>query len=348
MTLRTAVVMKTDIAGSTPRFRALLAADLQALLFEHRALVERLAAGDGGKIFGAAGDGYWLEFPSVTDAAKSAMAMQEELLLRPSRSDDRLSMRVVIGLGDVATQDAGELIGETLALVARIEDVTPPDEIYLTLAARLALKPSEIQTALVDSFLLKGFAEPVPVYRIEKRHRTQVIADAYILFLDLRGFTRLTQTAPTATIEHLLNMLDALINGVAREFDGMTRFSVGDSYFLTFTEAARIVGAAEHLTRNWKTASHDERSGCGMHIVLHRGSINAFRTFLYGEGMMAAGRVLTASKQLLTEHESGVFVTEAVRDRLPGSPWHNRLRPLALKAEGFPGLDVYRLDDAPA
>jgi adenylate cyclase len=131
MTLRTAVVMKTDIAGSTPRFRVLLAADLQALLIEHRALVERLAAGAGGKILGAAGDGYWLEFPSVTDAAKSAMAMQEELLLRPSRSDDRLSMRVVIGLGDVATQDAGELIGETLALVARIEDVTPQDEIRL-------------------------------------------------------------------------------------------------------------------------------------------------------------------------------------------------------------------------
>jgi class 3 adenylate cyclase len=73
-------------------------------------------------------------------------------------------MRVVIGLGDVATQDAGELIGETLAFVARIEDITPADEIYLTLAARLALKQSEIQTALVDSFPLKGFAEPVPVY----------------------------------------------------------------------------------------------------------------------------------------------------------------------------------------
>jgi class 3 adenylate cyclase len=164
----------------------------------------------------------------------------------------------------------------------------------------------------------------------------------------LRGFTRLTQTASTATIEHLLNTLDTLVNGVARAFNGMVRFSVGDSYFLTFTEAAGMVDAAQHLSRNWKTASHDDRSGCGMHIVLHRGSINAFRTFLYGEGMMAAGRALTASKQTLTEHESGVFVTDTVRDELSGRPWHNRLRPLAVKAEGFPELEIYRLDDAQA
>jgi hypothetical protein len=35
--LRTTVVMKTDISGSTARFRQLLAADLQALLSEHLA-----------------------------------------------------------------------------------------------------------------------------------------------------------------------------------------------------------------------------------------------------------------------------------------------------------------------
>ena len=63
--LRTTVVMKTDISGSTPRFRELLAADLQALLGEHRILVARHAAEHGGRILKPAGDGYWLEFPST-------------------------------------------------------------------------------------------------------------------------------------------------------------------------------------------------------------------------------------------------------------------------------------------
>jgi outer membrane protein OmpA-like peptidoglycan-associated protein len=42
--LQTTVLLKTDIAGSTPRFRALLAADLQALVLEHRAFVAQHAA----------------------------------------------------------------------------------------------------------------------------------------------------------------------------------------------------------------------------------------------------------------------------------------------------------------
>jgi hypothetical protein len=52
--------MKTDIAGSTPKLRALLAADQQALLIEHRAFVAGHAADQCGKIIQSAGDGYWL------------------------------------------------------------------------------------------------------------------------------------------------------------------------------------------------------------------------------------------------------------------------------------------------
>src|SRR5690348_2463224 len=188
--LRTTVLMKTDIAGSTAIFRSLLAADLQKVLSEHRGFVERHAADQGGRIVKPAGDGYWLEFPSVTGAARSAIAMQDELrFAQPTKGDDRLSMRVVIGLGDVAVQE-GDLIGDTLALIARVEAITPADAIYLTGAARLAITSIEIQTALVDSFSLKGFVEPVVVYRVEQRHRTRVIANAYILISDLRGFGR--------------------------------------------------------------------------------------------------------------------------------------------------------------
>ena len=48
--LRTIVIMKTDISGSTSRFRELLAADLQALLSEHRDFLARHAAEHDGRI----------------------------------------------------------------------------------------------------------------------------------------------------------------------------------------------------------------------------------------------------------------------------------------------------------
>ncbi len=214
--LRTTVLMKTDIVGSTPQFRALLASDLQAVLSDHRAMLARLATEEGGRVLKSAGDGHWLEFPSATGAARSAIAMHEALrLAQPHKGDDRLSMRIVIGLGDTTTQD-GDLVGEVLALIVRIEAITPPDEIYLTTAACLALTQSEIRTGIVDSFSLKGFPEPIQVYRVEQRHRTHVFADSWILCSDLRGFGRLTQVAAASSIERILDTLDALARATAR------------------------------------------------------------------------------------------------------------------------------------
>src|SRR5438045_6049576 len=177
--LRTTAILKTDISGSTARYRALAGADLHALFVAHQEFLRRHAAAQDGHIVKPEGDGFWLVFPSVTAAALAAMAMQEELrLAQPNKGDDRLAMRVVISLGDVLHED-GALVGDTVVLTARLEAITPPDEIYLSAAAWLALNQGEIRTARVDAFVLKCFAEPVPVYRIEQTHRTRVSADQY-------------------------------------------------------------------------------------------------------------------------------------------------------------------------
>jgi class 3 adenylate cyclase len=336
--------MKTDIAGSTPRFRALLAADRQSLLGEHREFLANHAADQGGQIIKSAGDGYWLEFPSVTAAAKSAIAMQEALILaQPNKGVDRLSMRVVIGLGDVAMLD-GELDGDLLALMVRIEGITPADEIYLTSAARHALTPAEVQTAHVDEFALKGFTEMASVYRVEQRHRTRVIVNNYILIADLRGSKRVIRTEPIAIVERILDTLDTLNHRVARDFDGTIRFSFGDSYCLSFVAAARAIAAAERLSLDWEAASRDGRFSCAVNIALHRGNIFAFRSFLYGEAMAVAADVERASAQVLAAGEGGIFVTGAVRDDLLDSPWQGRLQPVSLKLrDAQVPVEVYRL-----
>ena len=341
--LRTAVLMKTDIARSTTQFRALLATDRQPLLEEPRAFLVRHAAHEGGRIFKSDGDGYWLEFSSVTAAARAAVAMMEALrLAQPGKGEDRLSMRVVIGLGDVAMLD-DDLAGDVLALITRIEAITPPEEIYLTLAARNALTSAEVQTALVEHFQLKGFAELIPVYRVALRHRTHVIADAYIFVSDLRGFTRLTAAEPIAMIETALEALDSLTQTVAREFDGTIRFSVGDSYCLTFLAAAHAIAAAERLSLTWEAVNQEGRFGCPINIALHRGSMSAFRSFLYGEGMTVAGRLQAASTRSLAEGEGGIFVTSTVRDALPDE-WRSRLYPVALHLRDVPfALQIYAL-----
>lgn len=344
--LRTTVVMKTDISGSTSRFRELLAADVQALLSEHRDFLGRHAAEHGGSIIKGAGDGYWLEFRSVTGAARAAIAMQEALRLSQlNRGDDRLAIRIVIALGDIAVLN-DDFVGDAFALAARVEAVTPADEIYLTNAARLAITSAEIQTAFVENFVFKGFAERMPIYRIEQRHRTRVIADTYIMFSDLEGFGAMLDAGPaSATVERILDALDAVTRGIAQEFGGAVRFNLGDSYCLTFTDAAQAVSGAERLTRNWEAIREREEFGCTISIGLHRGTLYTFKSFLYGRDVWIASRLQNASARLLHRHEYGIFVTGAVRNALLGNPSHNRFQPVALASPpaALAGLEIYRL-----
>jgi hypothetical protein len=53
--------------------------------------------------------------------------------------------------------------------------------------------------------------------------------------------------------------------------------------------------------------------------------------------------VQRASLEVLRDGEGGIFATSAVRDGLAGTPWQNRLEPVAVRLGDFPELDVYRL-----
>jgi class 3 adenylate cyclase len=323
--LRTTVIMKTDVSGSTMRFRALAAPDLHALLLDHREFLSRHAAAHGGRIVKPEGDGFWLVFPAVTAAALAAMAMQEELrFAQPNTGDERLCMRIVITVGDVLHEE-GALVGDAVVLTTRIESITPPDEIYLSAAAWLAANRAELRTALVDTVTLKGFPEPVTIYRIEQTHRTRILTDQCVVRTDLRGFINIRNTAPTTTVEKILETLFGLIHRAAKEFSGTVRFGAGDGYCLTFADPGRAMAAAARVSEGWTAFLDEEKLPCPVNVAVHQGTLYAFRSYLYGPGIETAFHVEVASHAVLGPHEGGVFVTEDVRKHLAGTVWDSRL-----------------------
>lgn len=346
-TLLTTAIMKTDISGSTARYRALADADLHALFVEHQEFLARHAAAHGGRIVKPEGDGFWLVFPSVTAAALAAMAMQEELrLAQANKGDDRLAMRVVIALGDVLHED-GALVGDTVVLTARIEAITPADAIYLSPSAWLAVNQAQIRTALVGAFSLKGFAETMPVYRIEQTHRTRVIDDQYIVFTDLRSFSRLLDHPSLTTVERVLDRLFELVNQVAREDGGTIRFNAGDAYCLTFGDADAAVAAAERLGEAWATFVRAERLPCPVNIAVHQGVLYAFRSYLFGPGLEVASGAERASTRALSPGDGGIFLTGEARKGLAGAGWNARLHRIDVGSDDrrLTGIEIYRLRD---
>src|SRR5262245_6146930 len=192
------------------------------------------------------------------------MAMQEELrFAQPNKVDDRLAMRIVITLGDVLHEE-GALVGDAVVLATRIEAMTPPDEIYLSASAWLAVNQAEIRTAFVDAVPLKGFVDSVSIYRVEHTHRTRVIANEYLVVADLRGFRRLVEAGPMTTVEKILEALFGFTKTVAGQFDGRVRFSSGDAYCLTFSGASLAMAAAERLSESWEGFVREEKLPCGL------------------------------------------------------------------------------------
>jgi class 3 adenylate cyclase len=252
-------------------------------------------------------------------------------------------MRIILTLGDVLHQE-GALVGDAVVLAARIEDITPPDEIYLAAVAQLAVNPAEVRTAFVDAFTFKGFSEAVPVYRIEQTHRTRVIVDQYIVVTDLHDFSTILETAPMVVIEKSLDWLLELVNRVCRECSGTNRFGEGDAYCMTFPEASLAMAAVAHLTEEWGAFERREGLHCPINVVVHKGVLYAFRSYLWGSDLDVAFRVDRATHRM-PPGDTWIFVTGPVQQALVATPWDKRLQPVDLgpTAPRLAAVEVYRL-----
>jgi len=251
-------------------------------------------------------------------------------------------MRIVLTLGDVLHQE-GALVGDAVVLAARIEDITPPDAIYLSTTAWLAVNQAEVRTSFVDAFVLKGFPEPVPVYRVEQTHRSRVIAGQYIVITNLRNYTALVARSPMAAMEQILNRHFELIDHACRECSGTNRFEAGDSYCLTFPDPGLAMAAVERLEKEWDAFERSKGLGCPINIVVHKGDLYAFRSFLYGIDLNVAVLVERAAR--LPPGDTSIFVTRQVRLDLVGTPWHKRLQPVDVEpiVPQLAEIEVYRL-----
>lgn len=341
--LRATVIMKTDMSGSTVRLRHLPESELRAMFADHQSLVARAASSHDGEIVKMEGDGFWLVFPSVTGAGLAALAMQSTLrLAQPNSGEDRLAMRIVITLGDVL-QEEGALIGEAVVLAARIEQLTPPDEIYISSSAWLATNRAEVRISFVDAFVLKGFDGPVPVYRIEQTTRTQIFSEQYIMVADLKGFDAFMTTQGVEAVEGVLDHLSGIVNRLRVEYGGVHRCSLGDSHCLTLSEASGAMAAAEYVQDAWELFQEQRGYRLPINVAVHKGTIHAFRSYLFGADMSIVINVESVTAPLVVGN--GIFVTELVRQQLAGTPWYQRLERVELprSPKRLEGIPVFHL-----
>jgi len=166
---RLAAIMSIDVVG----FSAMAEIDeteAAALVARLRAALEGAALVHGGRIFNTAGDGFMLEFCSAAGALGAAELLWDGV--------ERRHLRIGVHVGDVLEAQNGDLIGHSVNVAARLQQVARPGAVLASLDVRRAVRGKLAQrlypageahldkmSERIEVFTLEALAAPKPKTR---------------------------------------------------------------------------------------------------------------------------------------------------------------------------------------
>jgi adenylate cyclase len=146
----------------------------------------------------------------------------------------------------------GEMDGVYLSWATRVPDGFSNDQIaalqhlapYLALAIK-SVSLARMTGTLMETYLGRGAGQRVLGGRIVRGIAERI--DAVIWFSDLRGFTRITDTAPEQAIPLLNDYFDAIVSAIHGHGGDVVQL-VGDGAFAIFTAEDRARGCEAALS----------------------------------------------------------------------------------------------------
>jgi TolB-like protein/class 3 adenylate cyclase/tetratricopeptide (TPR) repeat protein len=167
-TRRLAAILAADVAGYSRLMGADEEGTLERLKALRRELLDPKIAEHNGRIVKTTGDGLLVEFASVVDAVRCAVAVQQTIPERNTgvAADSRIELRIGINLGDVIVE-GDDLYGDGVNIAARIEALADAGGVFVSnmvhdhVRDRLAFVFEDLGEQQV-----KNIARPVRVYRV--------------------------------------------------------------------------------------------------------------------------------------------------------------------------------------
>jgi adenylate cyclase len=134
----------------------------------YREMITSLVQQRGGRVVDAPGDNILVEFPSVVDAVKCGVEIQQNLNTKNAQLPEnrRMAFRIGINLGDVIEQE-GSLYGDGVNIAARLEALADPGGIFISGTVYEHTKNKlELQSEYKGEHTVKNIAHPIKVYRV--------------------------------------------------------------------------------------------------------------------------------------------------------------------------------------
>jgi len=167
-TRRLAAILVADVAGYSRLMGADEEGTLERLKALRRELLDPKIAEHKGRIVKTTGDGLLVEFASVVDAVRCAVAVQQAMPERNTGlgAESRIELRIGINLGDVIIE-GDDLYGDGVNIAARMEALADAGGVLVSntvhdhVRDRLPFVFEDLGEQQV-----KNIARPVRVYRV--------------------------------------------------------------------------------------------------------------------------------------------------------------------------------------
>jgi adenylate cyclase len=186
----------------------------------------------------------------------------------------------------------------------------------------------------------------------------QITVDVSVLFVDLRGYTTLSQSYPAQTISSLLDAFYDECAAAIWEHDGLLNKTVGDAIMAIFNfpihqedHADHAVRAAREIQRRWHTrrelfmtdAVGLDASDLGIGIGIDTGETSFGEFGRSHRDLTAIGTVVNTAARAQSVADAGrILVTKAVCDRTPHQTAECECREYHLKGFDQP-IELYTI-----
>jgi adenylate cyclase len=160
-------ILATDVVGYSRLMGEDEAGTLARLKSLRKELVQPKITGGRGRIVKLMGDGLLAEFPSVVEAVRCAVDIQQDISGREAGLPDerRIRLRIGVNLGDIIVEGS-DIYGDGVNVAARLEGLAEPGGICVS-----GKVYEEVRNKLPAAFedlgdqKVKNIREPVRVYR---------------------------------------------------------------------------------------------------------------------------------------------------------------------------------------
>ncbi len=162
---RLAAILAADVVGYSRMMGADEAGTLAALKDHREAVFDPAVAQHKGRVVKLIGDGTLVEFGSVVDAVRCALAIQRLVRAQAPSNGPGITLRIGVNLGDIII-DGDDIYGDGVNVAARLEPLAEPGGVCVSSIVNESVG-NRIDVVFRDSgeVAVKNIARPIRVWK---------------------------------------------------------------------------------------------------------------------------------------------------------------------------------------